>query len=156
MTREEAAKYIKNRCIGSASERDGTEWSDAMWAAIEALSADRPTGNWVKISPAHIYECSVCGQMVMTDDIDCYSYCHNCGARMDDEKAPHQAAETIEDVLPKNERHKLSNREWKEFLSRQFDISKTSAKEMLHGMMRWKKEDNFKRIFNPIRERSRA
>lgn len=51
---------------------------------IEALKGqvDRPTGKWVKIFPARIYECSLCGQIVMTDDIDCYSYCHNCGARM--------------------------------------------------------------------------
>ena len=37
MTREEAIEYIKSRCIGSATERDGTQWSDAMWTAIEAL-----------------------------------------------------------------------------------------------------------------------
>lgn len=37
MTREEAIEYIKSRCIGSATERDGTQWSDAMWMAIEAL-----------------------------------------------------------------------------------------------------------------------
>ena len=40
MTRDEAIKYIKSRCIGSAEERDGTQWSDAMCTAIEALSAD--------------------------------------------------------------------------------------------------------------------
>jgi hypothetical protein len=51
-----------------------------------------------------------------------------------------------------DEPRKLSNREWKEFLAKQFSISKTSAREMLHGMMRWKKEDNFKRTFNPIKE----
>jgi hypothetical protein len=38
-------------------------------------------------------------------------------------------------------------------LAKQFGISKTSAKEMLHGMMRWKSEDNFKRTFNPIKEK---
>ena len=38
MTRDEAIKYIKSRCIGSAEERDGTQWSDAMCTAIEALS----------------------------------------------------------------------------------------------------------------------
>lgn len=40
MEREEAIKYIKSRCIGSAEERDGTQWSEAMWTAIEALSAE--------------------------------------------------------------------------------------------------------------------
>ena len=33
-------------------------------------------------SPAGIYECSVCGQNVMTQDIDVYMYCHGCGADM--------------------------------------------------------------------------
>lgn len=40
-------------------------------------------------------------------------------------------------------RGKLTNREWVDFLVKQFDISRTSAKEMLHGMMQMKKEDNF-------------
>jgi hypothetical protein len=52
------------------------------------------------------------------------AYCPNCGEAIDG----------------KDEPHKLSNREWKDFLSQQFDISKTSAREMLHGMMRWKKK----------------
>ena len=47
MTREEAIKYIKSRCIGSTEERDGTQWSEAMWTAIEAL-ADRPTTDCTK------------------------------------------------------------------------------------------------------------
>ena len=39
-------------------------------------------GHWVKISPAGIYECSECGQNVMTGDIDAYRHCHGCGAKM--------------------------------------------------------------------------
>lgn len=42
-------------------------------------------GNWIKISPAGIYECSECGKNVMTSDIEEYEYCHGCGARMDEE-----------------------------------------------------------------------
>ena len=42
-------------------------------------------GKWLRISPAKIYECSECGQNVMTDDIECYAYCQHCGARMDEE-----------------------------------------------------------------------
>lgn len=42
MTREEEAiKYIKSRCIGSNEERDGTQWSEAMWMAIEALNIEQ-------------------------------------------------------------------------------------------------------------------
>lgn len=48
MNREEAIKYIKSRCIGSAEERDGTQWSDAMWTAIEALS--KPKTGWISVS----------------------------------------------------------------------------------------------------------
>lgn len=44
-------------------------------------------------------------------------------------------------------KERMTNRQWVDFLSAQFDISRTSAKEMLHGMMRWKKEDNFKKMF---------
>lgn len=40
-------------------------------------------GHWIKISPAGIYECSKCGQNVMTSDIEAYVWCHGCGARMD-------------------------------------------------------------------------
>ena len=39
-------------------------------------------GYWTKISPAGIYECSQCGQNVMTGDIEVYAYCHHCGAYM--------------------------------------------------------------------------
>lgn len=39
-------------------------------------------GEWKRISPAGIYECSCCGQNVMTNDIECYKFCHGCGADM--------------------------------------------------------------------------
>jgi len=42
----------------------------------------RPKGKWKQISPAKIYECSVCGGCVMTDDIESYNYCHHCGIDM--------------------------------------------------------------------------
>lgn len=45
-------------------------------------SAQPKKGKWVRISPAKIYECSICGQNVMTDDIECYRFCHGCGADM--------------------------------------------------------------------------
>jgi len=43
---------------------------------------------------------------------------------------------------------KLTNKEWVDFLSKQFTVSRTSAKEMLHVMMGVKKKDNFKKQFN--------
>ena len=42
----------------------------------------KPIGKWKKILPANIFECSECGQNVMTNNIDCYKFCHNCGAIM--------------------------------------------------------------------------
>lgn len=45
----------------------------------------------------------------------------------------------------------MTNKEWIDFLSKEWNISRTSAKEMLHAMISVKKEDNFKRQFNPIR-----
>lgn len=55
------------------------------------------------------------------------------------------------DALPTIEpEHKhMTNKEWIDFLVAQFDISRTSARDMLHGMMLCKKEDNFKKMFNP-------
>ena len=44
-------------------------------------------GRWKRISPARIYECSKCGQVVMTCDIDVYKYCHGCGAKMEADDA---------------------------------------------------------------------
>ena len=46
---------------------------------------------------------------------------------------------------------RLTNAEWKDFLSESFGISKSSAREMLHGMMSVKREDNFKKRFNQRR-----
>ena len=51
--------------------------------AIEELSKERKAGKWTQISPAGIYECSQCGQNVMTSDIEAYKFCHGCGAKME-------------------------------------------------------------------------
>jgi hypothetical protein len=50
--------------------------------------------------------------------------------------------------VPSAQPERMTNRQWICFLSAQFDISRTSAKEMLHGMMQRKKEDNLKKMFN--------
>lgn len=49
---------------------------------LQSAQPERKKGKWIKISPANIYECSICGQNVMTNDIDCYHYCHGCGVDM--------------------------------------------------------------------------
>ena len=43
---------------------------------------------------------------------------------------------------------KMSNKQWIDLLSEQFNVSRTTAKEMLHVMMKIKKEDNFKKQFS--------
>lgn len=50
---------------------------------------------------------------------------------------------------------KLTNRDWINFLVEQFDISRTSAKQMLHVMMRVKWEDNFKKQFSGRKEQNK-
>ena len=46
------------------------------------------------------------------------------------------------------QKNKMNNSEWKDFLCEQFDVSRTTAKEMLHALMSLKKEDSFKKQFN--------
>ena len=52
---------------------------DGLMRDALALLKEKGTTRWRQISPARIYECEVCGQNVMTDDIDAYKYCHGCG-----------------------------------------------------------------------------
>ena len=61
-----------------------------------------------------------------------------------------EALQELSSVTPKEKtgHRRLTNSEWIVFLVEQFDISRTSAKEMLHVMMSVKKEDNFKKQFS--------
>lgn len=76
-------------------DEDGDEIHDAedkrallksYFDGIPSAQPEQKTGKWIKISPAGIYECSECGQNVMTSDIDCYKWCHGCGAKMMEEQ----------------------------------------------------------------------
>lgn len=46
------------------------------------------------------------------------------------------------------EQTRMSNKEWIDFLSEQFNVSRTSARGMLHGLIKCKAEDNFKKQFS--------
>lgn len=81
MTREEAIEHGKEQL-----EIFGGEHREFIELAIKALEQEPKTGRWVKISPADIYECSTCGQNVMTQDIKAYKLCHGCGAKMEGEE----------------------------------------------------------------------
>jgi hypothetical protein len=54
-------------------------------------------------------------------------------------------------VIPARSLKPMSNKQWIDFLVKAWDISRTSAKDMLHVMMSVKKEDNFKKQFNKPR-----
>ena len=68
-------------------------------------------------------------------------------AAIEADRAESEEIEALEEPKAENKK-RLTNAEWKDFLSEQFGISRTSAAEMLHGMMRWKGEDNFKKQFS--------
>ena len=59
---------------------------------------------------------------------------------------------TMPTIAPEIKTGRMSNKDWIDFLCEQFDISRTSARDMLHEMMKCKKEDNSKRIFNPMQK----
>lgn len=44
----------------------------------------------------------------------------------------------------------MTNQEWIDLLSKEFNVSRTSARDMLHALMVIKRHDNFKRTFNPL------
>ena len=75
--------YIKNlRSVMCGACRLGSAFD-----VIEQLPSAEPVrhGRWIKIHPGGIYECSECGGNVMTDHIDVYRFCHQCGVMMDGE-----------------------------------------------------------------------
>lgn len=44
-------------------------------------------------------------------------------------------------------KEKLTNKEWVDLLQKKFNVSRTSAKEMLHAIMTIKRNDNFNKQF---------
>ena len=51
---------------------------------LPSVISQPKTGHWKRIG-YDIYECSICGQDVMTGDICAYKHCHGCGAKMESE-----------------------------------------------------------------------
>ena len=58
---------------------------DAVHILRELPSVTQKSGKWKQILPAGVYECNICGQNVMTQDIVAYKHCHGCGAKMESE-----------------------------------------------------------------------
>ena len=46
----------------------------------------------------------------------------------------------------------MTNKEWVDLLQKEFNVSRTVAKEMLHGLMTVKQHDNFIRQFQPLNQ----
>ena len=82
MTSKELLNCLKGRPCSVCKFRD--ENGCHKWNCVFEIATDEELnkGEWKKISPAGIYECSCCGQNVMTSDIECYKFCHGCGASM--------------------------------------------------------------------------
>ena len=92
--------------------------------------------------------CAVCG-----NDCDKNEFVYN--APQDEQVIlcpEHYCLCTLPSAKPERKTGRMSNKDWIDLLCEQFDISRTSARDMLHEMMKCKKEDNFKRIFNPMQK----
>lgn len=87
--------YIKRDDILDRTVKRNSIWNgitNACGQGLEEIVNNIPPsdvipvrhGFWKQISPAKVYECSKCGQNVMTYDIDVYEWCHGCGAKMDE------------------------------------------------------------------------
>ena len=49
----------------------------------------------------------------------------------------------------------MTNQEWIDLLSKEFSVSRTSARDMLHAIMNIKRYDNFKRMFDPLPDKKK-
>ena len=86
ITEEQVREYCRKRCLSVIDGALLTKYVNGCQDTISGIPSAQPErkkGKWTKISPASIYECSVCGQNIMTQDIDAYRYCHGCGAEME-------------------------------------------------------------------------
>jgi len=76
-------------------------------ATLSPVTPQPKTGHWIKISPANIFECSECGQNVMTSNICAYKFCHGCGAKMiepqNSEKDEHMTADEFAELFTGSE-----------------------------------------------------
>lgn len=99
MKREEAIEKLqKQKAEYLEKWVDYSGVVEAFDMAIEALSADRSTGEWINTTSGEHYKCSVCGCRASywfdaENSIEYYNYldmsewlsdfCPNCGARME-------------------------------------------------------------------------
>ena len=75
--------YIE-KAQSTGTKDDFISFEELVVKVLPSVTPKPKMGRWIRISPAGIYECSECGQNVMTGDIDAYRHCHGCGAKMVD------------------------------------------------------------------------
>ena len=88
ISREAVDNYIVKLMSGYLYDEERARLEDLtayIWE-LPSVIPSRPNGKWKRISPAGIYECTNCNQVIMTSDIDCYKYCHGCGVKMEGEE----------------------------------------------------------------------
>lgn len=76
---------ILTRLMSEAGKDGKLILSDAkeMIGDLPSVAPVRLVGEWILDDGLRrIHKCSNCGQLIMTDDIDVYNYCHGCGADM--------------------------------------------------------------------------
>ena len=76
------------------------------WREVDKPPDEKPADCitwWNKISPAGIYECAKCGQVLMTCDIDCYKFCHGCGRMVTGNVPFDRITEPVHDPTDGNE-----------------------------------------------------
>lgn len=82
ISRQAVLSYIEFILTHGMGKKKSFEFIKKYVEKQPSVTPKQKMGRWIKISPAGIYECSECGQNVMTGDIDAYRHCHGCGAKM--------------------------------------------------------------------------
>ena len=142
MDRETAIDLLDN-LIGMVEDNHGSDYDKAIHMGIDALKMQLSIESTTFPVDGEPLDCISRQQAILCIERNAY--------RREDINETEKVILWVLDIikwLPSVQPERMTNRQWVDFLSAQFDISRTSAKEMLHGMMRWKKEDNFKKLFN--------
>ncbi len=100
-----------------------------------------------------IEECFKMAIKALEQELQTFKWCTDCKEYDQEKHCCHRWSKVIRNTVEEMKQEpktdiKLTNSEWIDFLAKQFDISRTSAKAMLHVMMSVKKEDNFKKQFS--------
>lgn len=80
MKREEAIDRIKWAKQRLDRVTYSPETQEALDMAIEALKEQRPHGEWIDSEDNNYCKCSICGNIVMIEEVT--TYCGSCGASM--------------------------------------------------------------------------